>query len=693
MKFLEQLLAAGEIKTFGQFLAEAPANVSFACRQDLVHVVRSALTAHAPSCLVAPIERIDCFLAQNLQVEQIIVIAPDDEDAACALVRRSLAGKGFPQPILETLNVVGFFADILPYFLVSPQTIRQRTWEGNSFAAPSPAGATKRCFILGAPRSGSTFLCSLLREAGLADPVEHLRPYVLDIAQVCQAVKFNFDRFLRRIVEAAAVGGVFSTKLISDFVFRVMAFLTEEQISAAAELVSAATVVTISRKDRLAQAVSWARAETTGRWHSYEAGEAPPADIPFDMIRGVMRLTVELDRKTAVLLAKTPKVIVVDYDELFANSSSVVAEICRELNAPSPPHVTSRVQKIADGWNTMAGDQFLAAFPDEEALNAPSLAELIEIERRKLQYHDRFVRARAKQIRAGHAQNRSGAYQDRHYWLLDYEAYALEGLPHLLRGPKPASLNPGGYGVCIGAAQTYGAFVPSPYPKLLGRALGIDILNLSGGGLGPRYFSESPRLLSLLADAKFVVVQAMSARMMPTSMFTPVDEMNLMRMRDGSGENLDAADVWGMALKQRTRDEVRALIDEAHDAWSKAMLTIASACQGPKIILWMSERPMHYEMDFDDVNKIFGPFPQLVDEKCMHSVSAQFDSVVECISSRGMPQKIVSHFSNETIPVLFGGPNVESQYISTINHYYPSPEIHEDAASALEKTLTELLRT
>jgi hypothetical protein len=50
------------------------------------------------------------------------------------------------------------------------------------------------------------------------------------------------------------------------------------------------------------------------------------------------------------------------------------------------------------------------------------------------------------------------------------------------RGP-PADLSRP-YIACVGAAQTFGRFCASPFPEILGRRLGIQVVNLGVGGAG-----------------------------------------------------------------------------------------------------------------------------------------------------------------------------------------------------------------
>jgi hypothetical protein len=81
------------------------------------------------------------------------------------------------------------------------------------------------------------------------------------------------------------------------------------------------------------------------------------------------------------------------------------------------------------------------------------------------------------------------------------------------------------------------------------------------------------------------------------------------------------------------------------------------------------------------VETLFGKFPQFVDRSWLDGIHQEGAAYVECVSSRGMPQKLVSRFTGEPVSIAMredlGGRS------KGINDYYPSPEMHEDAARVL----------
>jgi hypothetical protein len=57
------------------------------------------------------------------------------------------------------------------------------------------------------------------------------------------------------------------------------------------------------------------------------------------------------------------------------------------------------------------------------------------------------------------------------------------------------------------------------------------------------------------------------------------------------------------------------------------------------------------------------------------------DDYVECISARGLPQPLVSRFTGEPASVVHRADLGAGK--QDFNTYYPSPEMHVDAADAL----------
>jgi hypothetical protein len=276
-------------------------------------------------------------------------------------------------------------------------------------------------------------------------------------------------------------------------------------------------------------------------------------------------------------------------------------------------------------------------------------------------------------------------YQHRDAHIIDYEVYELPGVVGFFRGPSVRSDT---YIACIGAAQTFGRFVPAPFPALLSRLLGIEALNLGRGGAGPTYHGSSPQLLHYINRAQLVIVQVFSARSLSNSLFrTSGHGMMGVNLTDGTPASASQFYTWLMGQGTELAQQV---VAETRERYVAAVTTLLEAIRPPKILFWLSVRsPVYQEIWELPVARLWGEFPHLVNQGMVERLRGCCDAYVECVSRRGLPQQIRDRDGN---PTWFNGalPG-EPEVRRTLNRYYPSPEMHEDAARALLPVCRELL--
>ncbi len=263
--------------------------------------------------------------------------------------------------------------------------------------------------------------------------------------------------------------------------------------------------------------------------------------------------------------------------------------------------------------------------------------------------------------------------------LVDYEMYRLPGVERgFFRGPPVRNAQ---YLACVGAAQTFGRFVATPFPRLLSQALGIDVLNLGRGGSGPTYPLSQPALLEHINRARLVVVQVLSGRSQSNSAFQLADH-GVVGVNTVTGAQMDADGFYSWLLGQ-DRDYARGILMETRERYVTAMSELLTAIEPPKILLWISTRRPDYEERWElPLARFYGAFPQFVNRAMVEQLRGRAHAYVECVSSRGSPQRIVDRQGN---PSSFRVPlsGQEGFVEKTMNAYYPSPEMHEDAARLL----------
>jgi len=299
-------------------------------------------------------------------------------------------------------------------------------------------------------------------------------------------------------------------------------------------------------------------------------------------------------------------------------------------------------------------------------------------------------------------------YARRDHEVIDYRMEELPGTGLSFRGPLPAVLEPGRFIACVGAAQTFGCFCERPYPALLADRLGLPVLNLGYGGAGPRFFGSRPELVALLGRAAAVVIQVMSGRSEDNTLFESGGLEFLRRRSDGAW--LGAAEAWRQVLDGDTyfpdrearwlrwcarragRLRARRLVAETRGNWVASHAKLARGLAVPRVLLWFAQRSPRWSPSFRDLGRLLGEFPHLVDEEMVAVLRPLHERYVECVTSRGLPQPLLSRFTGQPCRVdpALDRPDLGGE-LWTHNRYYPSPAMHEDAAAALEPVLRELL--
>ena len=276
-------------------------------------------------------------------------------------------------------------------------------------------------------------------------------------------------------------------------------------------------------------------------------------------------------------------------------------------------------------------------------------------------------------------------YQQRDWEIVDYQTYRLTW-GFRARGPAPRRLDRNGYFACVGAAQTYGCFCEEPFPVLLQRRLSLDALNLGCAGAGPRFFLNQRGLMKHINKARFVIVQVMSGRSEDNSVFRS-DGLEWLQRRSDRVK-LSAESAYQQLLEQHDHEFVRNVVSETRANWVRSFNQLLAAIEPPTILFWFSQRRPDYVEQLDSAPRLFGDFPQLVNSTMVEAIKPYAGAYVECVSSRGMPQPLRSRFTGQPVAVEYTRQG-ESANVDQYNSYYPSPEMHLDAADALLKACAQ----
>jgi hypothetical protein len=270
-------------------------------------------------------------------------------------------------------------------------------------------------------------------------------------------------------------------------------------------------------------------------------------------------------------------------------------------------------------------------------------------------------------------------YQRRDAAVVDYELFELPELEYTLRGPRPPSLERRQYAAVLGAGQSFGVLVRDPYVHKLQRAIGFPFLNLSVGGSAPDLYLRNPAYLDYVNGSRFCIVQVQSARGSHNSYFEARHGKNMLRPRGSKLPFVPGDTAFEKLIENEDPALVRAVIGELRANWIREMVQLLYRIEVPKILLWFSKRTPDYREGRSSYKAMAGVFPQFVNRAMIDEVVDFADHYVEVVSSRGMPHVLTDKTTDEPIEVYLGDAKVQQ----SVNTYYPSPEMHEDAFAEL----------
>jgi len=206
---------------------------------------------------------------------------------------------------------------------------------------------------------------------------------------------------------------------------------------------------------------------------------------------------------------------------------------------------------------------------------------------------------------------------------------------------------------------------------LLGQALSLDALNLGLVGAGPGFYAD-PRnrwLLKMCDKGRLTIVLLM-----------PGLSINVNANRFSS-RFYDAG--MGKIYKELYCSDRPAFDDaysEFREKYIQCYIDLAGSITTPKILLWFSGRsPASAGGVFNEGGF---EFPDLVYSDILDRIKPYYDRYVEYVSKRGWPQRLTHR--ETSLPWA----NCEG---FAYNAYYPSPDMHREAADLLLPVCRELI--
>lgn len=282
-------------------------------------------------------------------------------------------------------------------------------------------------------------------------------------------------------------------------------------------------------------------------------------------------------------------------------------------------------------------------------------------------------------------------YQKPDRAFIDYQVYKWGQLEQIYRGPKPDLTKP--YIACLGAAQTFGRYAPTPFPTLLQDRLGTTVANFGTGGAGPGFFLRDSTALEAASNSEVCVIQVMSARSISNRLFRVKPKRNAQIKAVSKAledlfphvdfETFTYAHNMLNQISEADPDKFTEVEAELKKAWVARTRMLLQSITTRKILFWFSERAPDDTTQHRD-GKMMLKYPQFITQGMIDAVRKDVDEVVYCSGAKGLPQSLLVD-GKPVLETPFGIPVTE-------NRYYPSPEMHESAAAALQEPITALLK-
>ena len=220
---------------------------------------------------------------------------------------------------------------------------------------------------------------------------------------------------------------------------------------------------------------------------------------------------------------------------------------------------------------------------------------------------------------------------------LDYLPCRYGSSRVLFRGPRRDIER--AYVAVLGGTETYGKFVPAPFPDLIERDLGLPVANLGCMNAGPDVFLNEVTVTQIAAQAAVTVVQILGAQNLSNRYYAVHPRRNdrflgatpLLR---GIYPRVDFTEFnftrhMLMSLQSASADKFEVLAEELRAAWVARMKLLLSRLGRRVILLWVSNLPPPSPMRRVDL----AHNPLLIDREMITAIRAPVATYLEAVFS------------------------------------------------------------
>jgi Domain of unknown function (DUF6473) len=274
------------------------------------------------------------------------------------------------------------------------------------------------------------------------------------------------------------------------------------------------------------------------------------------------------------------------------------------------------------------------------------------------------------------------AYAFRGAGALDYFPCQYAGSRLTFRGPRRDTGKD--YIAVIGGTETYGRFVPTPYPDLLQEWLGLPVINLGCPNAGAEVFTLDPGVIATANRARAVIVQVLGAQNLSNRFYAVHPRRNdrfigatpalrsLYRQIDFTEFSFTCHLL--QALQRAGRDRFELVARELREVWVERMESLLATVAVPVILVWIGDQPPPARKTRADLI----PQPMLVDADMIAAIRRRTAGYAEVVLSAHARAEGVSGMSFAPLE-------------APLAREMPGPAAHREVASGLAPVLVTLI--
>ena len=253
----------------------------------------------------------------------------------------------------------------------------------------------------------------------------------------------------------------------------------------------------------------------------------------------------------------------------------------------------------------------------------------------------------------------------------------------MFRGPRRSLDRP--YIAFLGGTETYGKYVPDPFPDLVEDEIGYAAVNLGCVNAGPDVYLAEPAVIEVAAGAEAVVLQIVGAANLSNRYYSVHPRRNdrfvaatpLLKalFREVDFTEFHFTRHMLTTLEAQSKDRFELVAEELRRAWVERMTDLLGRLPKRTVLLWMADTPPQPKGQWRGLRDD----PVLVDRAMVAAIAPQAGSFVEAVAS-----------AEARIASLEGMAFAALEALAAAA--LPGPSVHRIVADKLVQALDDILK-